>query len=66
MFTYLSIDIYENVVVKSVDLNLFSLLGSPPPSFSSSYSSSSSSSSVDALEYLTKKLAVLRKRATFS
>jgi hypothetical protein len=28
MFTYLSNDIYENLVVKSVGLNLFSLLGS--------------------------------------
>jgi hypothetical protein len=36
MFTYLWNDIYENLVVKSVGLNLFSLLGS------------SSSSSVDA------------------
>jgi len=28
MFTYLWNDIYENLFVKSVDLNLFSLLGS--------------------------------------
>jgi hypothetical protein len=28
MFTYLSNDIYENLAVKSVGLNLFSLLGS--------------------------------------
>ena len=46
MFTYLR-DIYENLVVKSVGLNLFGLLGS-----SSYYSfSSSSSSSVDASSF---------------
>ena len=39
MFTYLWIGIYENLVVKSVSLNLFSLLGS------------SSSSSVDASSF---------------
>jgi len=39
MFTYLWNDIYENLVVKSVGLNLFSLLGS------------SSSNTVDAISF---------------
>jgi hypothetical protein len=42
MFTYLWNDIYENLVVKSVDLNLFSLLGS----------SSSSNVDTSSLEYV--------------
>ena len=55
MFTYLWNDIYENLVVKSVGLNLFSLLGS---SYSSNVDTSSFGCVVILSLYLTMNFVI--------